>query len=41
MFVTSIFSPWAVVVGAIPIAIALTAWLWPKDMKRTPEPVIS
>jgi cytochrome c oxidase subunit 1 len=41
MFVTSIFSPWAVVVGAIPIAIALTAWFWPKDMKRTPEPVIS
>jgi cytochrome c oxidase subunit 1 len=41
MFVTSIFSPWAVLVGAVPIAIALTAWFWPKDMKRTPEPVIS
>jgi cytochrome c oxidase subunit 1 len=41
MFITSIFSPWAVLVGAIPIAIALAAWFWPKDMKRHPEPVIS
>ncbi|HKQ12817.1 MAG TPA: cytochrome c oxidase subunit I [Steroidobacteraceae bacterium] len=31
MFVTSIFSPWAVIVGAIPIAITLTAWFWPKS----------
>jgi cytochrome c oxidase subunit I len=30
MFITSIFTPWAVVVGAVPIAIALTAWFWPK-----------
>ncbi|MFC7400582.1 cytochrome c oxidase subunit I [Chelatococcus sp. GCM10030263] len=29
-FVASIFTPWAVVWGAIPIAIALTAWFWPK-----------
>jgi cytochrome c oxidase subunit I len=40
LFVASIFSPWAIVVGAVPVAIALTAWFWPKDMKRTPEPVI-
>ena len=40
MFVTSIFSPWAVVFGTVPIAIALAAWFWPKDMKRTAEPVI-
>jgi cytochrome c oxidase subunit 1 len=31
MFVTSIFTPWAVIVGAVPIAIALTAWFWPKN----------
>jgi cytochrome c oxidase subunit I+III len=31
MFVTSIFSPWAVIVGAVPIAITLTAWFWPKS----------
>jgi cytochrome c oxidase subunit 1 len=30
MFITSIFTPWAVIVGAVPIAIALTAWFWPK-----------
>ena len=41
LFVSSIFSPWAVVFGAIPSAIALTAWFWPKDLKRQPEPVIS
>jgi cytochrome c oxidase subunit I+III len=34
MFLGSIFTPWAVVVGAIPIGIALTAWFWPKG---TPE----
>ena len=30
MFVGSIFTPWAVVWGTIPAAIALTAWFWPK-----------
>jgi cytochrome c oxidase subunit I len=39
-FISSIFSPWAVVFGAIPSAIALIAWFWPKELKRTPEPVI-
>jgi cytochrome c oxidase subunit 1 len=29
-FVASMFTPWAVVVGAVPIAITLTAWFWPK-----------
>jgi cytochrome c oxidase subunit 1 len=41
LFISSIFSPWAVAVGAVPAAIALTAWFWPKEMKRHPEPVIS
>ena len=41
LFISSIFSPWAVVFGAIPSAIALTAWFWPKEMQRSPEPVIS
>jgi cytochrome c oxidase subunit 1 len=41
MFVTSIFSPWAVLVGSVPIAIALAAWFWPKELKRQPEPVIT
>jgi cytochrome c oxidase subunit I+III len=30
LFVWSIFSPWGVVWGAIPLGIALTIWFWPK-----------
>ena len=30
MFVGSIFTPWAVVWGTVPAAIAITAWFWPK-----------
>ncbi len=40
-FIASIFSPWAIPFGAIPAAIALIAWFWPKEIKRHPEPVIS
>jgi cytochrome c oxidase subunit I+III len=29
-FIGSIFTPWAVVWGTIPVGIALTAWFWPK-----------
>jgi cytochrome c oxidase subunit 1 len=41
MFVWSIFSPWAVVWGAIPMGMAITCWFWPKsppDIGK--EPVI-
>jgi cytochrome c oxidase subunit 1 len=41
LFVSSIFSPWAVVVGSVPAAIALIAWFWPKEIKRHAEPTIS
>jgi hypothetical protein len=41
VFIASIFSPWAIAVGIIPCFIALTAWFWPKELKRTPEPVIA
>ncbi|MET3997056.1 cytochrome c oxidase subunit I+III [Bradyrhizobium sp. S3.9.2] len=34
MLIWSIFSPWAVVWGSIPVAIALSGWFWPKG---TPE----
>ena len=34
MLIWSIFSPWAVVWGSIPIAIALIGWFWPRG---TPE----
>ena len=30
MFVSSIFTPWAVVWGSIPPTIALIAWFWPR-----------
>jgi cytochrome c oxidase subunit I+III len=33
LFVWSIFSPWAVVWGSIPIFIALTGWFWPRHGK--------
>jgi cytochrome c oxidase subunit 1 len=41
MFISSIFSPWAVVAGAVPVAVALTAWFWPKSSEPEREPVIS
>jgi cytochrome c oxidase subunit 1 len=41
LFIWSIFSPWAVVWGSIPVAIALTLWFWPKSHPRLDgEPVI-
>jgi cytochrome c oxidase subunit I+III len=30
MFIGTVFTPWAFVWGSIPIAIAMTAWFWPK-----------
>jgi cytochrome c oxidase subunit 1 len=39
MFIASIFTPWAVVIGTLPIAAALIAWFWPKNAP-SPEPVI-
>jgi cytochrome c oxidase subunit 1 len=41
MFVCSIFSPWALVFGALPGGIALIAWFWPKSPAPSPEPLIS
>jgi cytochrome c oxidase subunit 1 len=34
MLIWSIFTPWAVVWGSIPVAVTLTGWFWPKG---TPE----
>ena len=39
-FIGSIFTPWALVWGAIPIAIGLTLWFWPSEIEPHPEPVI-
>jgi cytochrome c oxidase subunit 1 len=40
MFVSSIFTPWAVVIGSVPVAAALIAWFWPKGRHHEGEPVI-
>ncbi|TIP79432.1 MAG: cytochrome ubiquinol oxidase subunit I, partial [Mesorhizobium sp.] len=32
MLIWSIFSPWAIVWGSIPIAITLIGWFWPKGI---------
>ena len=34
MFVGSIYTPWALVWGAPPIGLALTAWFWPERPRR-------
>jgi hypothetical protein len=33
LFIGSIFTPWAVPIGAIPVAITLTGWFWPTKEK--------
>jgi len=37
LFVGSIFTPWAVVWGAVPVAIAVTAWFWPRRSETRSE----
>jgi cytochrome c oxidase subunit 1 len=34
LFVGSIFTPWAVVWGAVPLAVTLIGWFWPKGTKE-------
>jgi cytochrome c oxidase subunit 1 len=38
MFVSSIFTPRAVVCGAIPVAVALIGWFWPKKKQAEEHP---
>jgi cytochrome c oxidase subunit I len=39
LFIGSIFTPWAVPIGAIPLAVALIGWFWPKPgEEEQPEP---
>jgi hypothetical protein len=30
-FIGSVFTPWAVPVAAVPLAVTLIGWFWPKD----------
>jgi cytochrome c oxidase subunit 1 len=34
LFIGSIYTPWAVVWGAVPVAIAATLWFWPKEKRE-------
>jgi cytochrome c oxidase subunit 1 len=40
LFVCSIFTPWAIVIGSVPVGVALIAWFWPKDRGPEGEPVV-
>jgi hypothetical protein len=31
LFIGTVFTPWAVVWGAVPVFITLTGWFWPKE----------
>jgi cytochrome c oxidase subunit 1 len=37
MFVGSVFTPWAVVWGSLPIAAALIFWFWPSPEETVQE----
>jgi hypothetical protein len=41
MFISSIFSPWGLLVGTVSATIALIAWFWPKSATPEEEPVIT
>jgi cytochrome c oxidase subunit 1 len=34
MFIGSIFSPWAVPIGSVPITVGLIGWLWPSEKEH-------
>ena len=37
LFIGSIFTPWAVPVGSVPVAVALIGWFWPTQEERQKE----
>jgi cytochrome c oxidase subunit 1 len=37
LFVGSIFTPWALVWGAVPVTVALIGWFWPKEREAQVE----
>ncbi|MGF7147328.1 cytochrome c oxidase subunit 1 [Sphingomonas zeicaulis] len=39
LFVGSIFTPWAIMWGALPVGIALTLWFWPTRPRATSGPL--
>lgn len=39
MFIASIFTPWAIAAGLLPIGVALTGWFWPTRARATSGPL--
>jgi hypothetical protein len=39
LFIGSIFTPWALVWGAVPIAVTLTMWFWPQRERADTGPL--
>jgi heme/copper-type cytochrome/quinol oxidase subunit 1 len=39
LFIGSIFTPWAVVYGAVPVFITMTGWFWPKKPNESGTPL--
>ena len=39
LFIGSIFTPWAIVIGTVPLGVGFIAWFWPKSPPSA-EPVI-
>jgi len=37
LFIGTIFTPWALVVGSVPVSIALIGWFWPKQSEAAVE----
>ena len=40
VLIGAIFSEWALVWGAIPLTLALSAWFWPERPHRDPREVL-
>ena len=37
LFIASIFTPWGLVIGTVPVAVALIGWFWPKGPPGPPD----
>jgi cytochrome c oxidase subunit I+III len=37
LFIGSIFTPWALIWGAVPVTVALIGWFWPSEKKTRLE----
>jgi cytochrome c oxidase subunit 1 len=37
MYVATLFTPWGLVWGSIPIAVALVGWAWPRGRGKKPS----